>query len=247
MLSPLVRRARLTCCAGQTVQLRARSRTAVAADITIVNPLDEAISFDVQILGSGLIGEPTVHLEPKGSTVYELIYSPLVQGREQGSLTFVNDDMGEFWYALELMAEEADPISVPEIKAELGKSRKTKLLVENPVSEDIMLRVANSNPTNFKVHLDNPHDPAVFVQGYAEVAIELEYVPSSLGEEEEATITLSHPQVRHSDPNAVAPARGLVRADAEFQSSWLTACVACRLADGSFRALEEAPRRRRWN
>jgi len=178
----------------QTVQLRARARTAVAADITIVNPLDEAISFDVQILGTGLIGAPTVNLEPKGSTIYELIYSPLVQGREEGSLTFVNDDMGEFWYALELLAEEADPVTIPEISAELGKWKTTKLEVENPLGDDVVFRVHNSNPTNFKLKMENPHEPGVIVAAYSQQSLELKYVPSSLGEEEEATLTLSHPQ-----------------------------------------------------
>lgn len=60
------------------IELQAKARTAVAADISIVNPLDEQITFDVITNGEGLFGAKVITLLPKETVTYELIYSPLL-------------------------------------------------------------------------------------------------------------------------------------------------------------------------
>lgn len=57
------------------------------------------------------------------------------------------------------MVGQADPVTIPEISAELGKWKTTKLEVENPLGDDVVFRVHNSNPTNFKLKMENPHEP----------------------------------------------------------------------------------------
>jgi hypothetical protein len=43
-------------------------------------------------------GERTITLAPHEQSTYELIYSPLLVGFNKGGLTFLNDEIGEFWY-----------------------------------------------------------------------------------------------------------------------------------------------------
>lgn len=50
----------------RTIEMETKPRSAVAADITIVNPLDTDITFHVLMNGEGLFGEPTITLAPHG-------------------------------------------------------------------------------------------------------------------------------------------------------------------------------------
>jgi len=181
--------------AEKTVALRAKARTAVAADITIVNPLDTVITFDVIMQGEGLLGAPSVALQPQESAVYELIYSPLVGGKMIGGLIFVNDEIGEFWYELELESEEPDPIPVPGIKAELGKTSKTRLSIENPCGFDIEGELVVDNETNYSVTIpDNPYeDNVLLIPAYETAEFDIHYAPSSMGEVERCECVFSHP------------------------------------------------------
>ena len=43
-------------------------------------------------------GERAITLAPHEQSTYELIYSPLIVGFNKGGLTFLNDEIGEFWY-----------------------------------------------------------------------------------------------------------------------------------------------------
>ena len=45
-------------------------------------------------------------LEPKSVGTYSLVFSPLSPGEIQGNIGFLNEKVGEFWYDLNLIAEE---------------------------------------------------------------------------------------------------------------------------------------------
>ena len=180
----------------RTVPLKAKARTAVAADITIVNPLDTVITFEVIMQGEGLLGAPSVALQPQESAVYELIYSPLVAGQMSGGLIFVNDEIGEFWYELQLESEEPDPIPVTGIKAELGKTSTTHLTIENPLGYEIEGEIVVSNDQNFAVAIpNNPYEDNVLLIGPYETAkFEVIYSPSSIGVPEVGQVVFEHPE-----------------------------------------------------
>lgn len=179
----------------RTVELQTKPRSAVAADITIVNPLNSEITFDVIMQGEGLFGPSSITLAPRETAIYELIYSPLLVGFCRGGLTFLNDEIGEFWYSLELTAVDADPMVLEEIEVELGKNASTELTLENPLGEDIELTVNVSNPTNFHVVTEASRGKAVStipVAAYSSLVAQLVYTASALQEEETAVIALSH-------------------------------------------------------
>jgi hypothetical protein len=63
-----------------TIDLKAFIRQATSAEISLHNPLNEPITFEVFYNGEGLIGDAAFSLEPKSVGTYNLIYSPLISG-----------------------------------------------------------------------------------------------------------------------------------------------------------------------
>jgi hypothetical protein len=180
------------------IPLNAKARTAIIADIPITNPLDETVTFDVLLEGEGLIGEPSITIEPGSEVKYELIYSPLVADHSEGKLTFVNMQMGEFWYALHLQADEADELVCDEMQAELGKTSRTPLFVENPIPRDITFEVEVTNPRNFSIEYaakaGASFKPGLLEVGaYEEAELEVIYTPTALDLVEDTLVILSHP------------------------------------------------------
>lgn len=103
------------------IDLKAFIRKATTAEISLNNPLNEPITFEVFYSGEGLIGDPAFSLEPKNVGTYSLIFSPLMSGEFQGTIGFLNEKVGEFWYDLTLVAEENPSINLELLECELGK------------------------------------------------------------------------------------------------------------------------------
>lgn len=131
--------------------MRACVRKATTATVKLANPLKDPIQFEVHFSGEGLIGDPTLTLDPHSESAYNLIFSPLKAGSFSGTIGFLNRDVGEFWYELDLIAEE-NPIVVLEIlECELGRTESHFVQLENPTGAELMLDYSVSNPTNFEV------------------------------------------------------------------------------------------------
>ena len=52
--------------------------------------------------------------------------------RGKGSISFMNEKLGEIWYDLTLISEEVPFIRLPTLKAELGKYESVTVTLENP-------------------------------------------------------------------------------------------------------------------
>lgn len=117
-------------------------RKAVAVEITLENPTDQPLLFDVTIQGEGLLGNATFELPPKGAVpsgnnnsngennspdTYELIFSPLRAGQFVGRISFYNHKVGELWYKLYLNALPATPIVIETIECMIGSSQQVKV------------------------------------------------------------------------------------------------------------------------
>ena len=76
------------------IDLRAFIRKATSAEVSLSNPLNEPITFEVFFQGEGLIGDPTFSLEPKSEGTYNLIFSPLASGEYVGNIGFLNEKVG---------------------------------------------------------------------------------------------------------------------------------------------------------
>lgn len=76
-------------------------------------------------------------LMPHQTGVYELIFSPLKVFRGKGSVSFMNEKLGEIWYDLSLISEDLPFIRLPTLKAELGKSEAVTVILENPSKMEV--------------------------------------------------------------------------------------------------------------
>jgi len=181
--------------AEKTVQLQAIARSAVAASITISNPMEQQIAFMVEYEGEGLLGPSVFLLLPQGSTVFEVVYSPLIAGKSIGAVRFINEQQGEFWYKLELTCNEAEPVSVHDMQAHLSKYSVHPIEIENPLGESIELAQVISNTENFRVSRPGNYNmySQLILEAYGITTFHIIYTPSSIQEIEESIIILQHP------------------------------------------------------
>lgn len=162
-------------------------RKACVIDIELENPTSRLIEFEVEVDGEGLMGDPVFEVPPNGSSSYEVLYTPLAEGKSHGRVVFFHEQLGEFWYELKLEGLPTRPSQLPTMYCAVGQSTSTKITLENPLPTEVTLRSRNSNSTNFKV------TPAqVTIPPYTSMEVTVEYTPSSLNEEEAAVVTFSH-------------------------------------------------------
>lgn len=176
--------------AESLIEVEATVRKAVAVEIGIDNPTDGELEFNVQIQGEGLLGDRLYVLPARGAGgPYELIFSPLVAGNFNGRISFTNDVVGEFWYALKLTAIPAPPTTVEVIECMLGQTKAQQVPIENPLAQPVTLSVRVSDPDHFSVVPDGP----ISLDPYSQTTFDLVFRPSSLTEIAYTTVTLIHP------------------------------------------------------
>jgi len=158
-----------------TIDLKAFIRQATSAEISLSNPLAEPITFEVFYNGEGLIGDSSFSLEPKSVGTYNLIFSPLGAGSSQGTIGFLNEKVGEFWYDLNLQAEENPVVNLDLLECELGKVANHTITLENPTGQELYLEFRNSNPTNFEIVPDK-----ILLPAYESLKVKLQYSPTNL-------------------------------------------------------------------
>ena len=171
--------------ADQAIDMQTVARKACSAGITLVNPLDEEIVFDVVCEGDGVSGPARFALPPAGEATYELMYAPLISKTHRGSVAFLNDRVGEFWYQLNLDATPAPPLTLAPFACAVGARVSTKVTIENPLPQEIELAGSSSGPT-FVV------PETTVVAPYQAVEVEVTYVPSELDADQTATVKLAH-------------------------------------------------------
>lgn len=142
------------------IDMRAVIRKATSAEISLSNPLNEPITFEVFYQGEGLLGDQAFSLEPKTVSTYNLIFSPLQAGNVQGNIGFLNEKVGEFWYDLTLTADESPVQNLELLECELGRIASHTIDLENPTGTELFLDFRNSNPTNFEIKPDKVVLPA---------------------------------------------------------------------------------------
>jgi hypothetical protein len=176
--------------AESTIVVESQVRKACSVEIGLENPLDEDLEFVVNIDGDGVFGDTTYSLPSKSSTsnvsAYELIYSPLLAGRTDGRISFVNDKVGEIWYQLNLMGLEADPVVIEPVEAMLGATATIEIPIENPLSEEVVLLVETMGSDHFTVKQDT-----VTLDPFMQTTFDVFFRPSALSEPMQGQVTLS--------------------------------------------------------
>eukprot|EP00736_Rhodelphis_marinus_P012698 Rmarinus@m.1878 len=192
----------------KTLKLDSAIRRAVAVDISVANPLEQEVTFDVYVEGHGLMGDSSLTLGRLERTKYELVYAPLLAGHHEGSLSFVSEEVGEFWYRLDMDAKQSDPIQIESMQCALGTMQTRQVVIENPVTRELVLEPEVSNPDAFTV---KPSPLIIKPLGIASMVVE--YTPTCLSREESTVIRLRHPSV--GEWTYHASGTGLVPGDME--------------------------------
>ena len=123
------------------------------------------------------MGDPFLMLGPSETATYELVYSPLRPGETTGAIIFSNEEVGEFWYQLELTSQPSAVTSLPEMICEVGTSQEERFEIDNPIGKEVTLGVSNSNPRNFVLS-----PSVVTLPPYGTLTLTVTYNPSSLNE-----------------------------------------------------------------
>ncbi len=63
----------------------------------------------------------------------------------------MHDRLGEIWYALDLTATDVEMVRLPILKAELGKTARHELVLNNPSNQDTSITHRIQNPSNYDV------------------------------------------------------------------------------------------------
>ncbi|RHY34023.1 hypothetical protein DYB32_001211 [Aphanomyces invadans] len=173
-----------------TLEMTTTVRSMVGMEISLENPLDRAVVFDIALKGNGLFGPTQFALEAQQTGIYQLLYSPLLPGNTTGSIGFTNDDVGEFSYLLNLHATPAPPIQLEDMQCAVGDVVSQPITITNPMDTPIALDIVLSNTRNFRIRDEN-----IVVKPLSTYTAILDYIPSSLADFECAEIQFVHPDV----------------------------------------------------
>ncbi|XP_075347998.1 cilia- and flagella-associated protein 47 [Mycteria americana] len=177
------------------IDVKCRALDTIGIHIPITNPVDKILQLSVVLENQSLCGQKAFILRPKQTFLYHLKFSPAVVGTSDGSVIFLSDVVGEFWYALKLIVEKPLPTSLPEIECELGKWARLYIPLANPTHETLELEIVNSNPSNFSTETDPKHPLIVAPHSTTEVPVQ--FCPSALGRgNHKASITFKCSQLK---------------------------------------------------
>jgi hypothetical protein len=172
------------------ISISAECRQASVATISLSNPTDDPIIFDVGLYGDGIIGDKFFTLKPNGSSTYELYYSPLISKKHEGTVSFTNELAGEFWYKLNLVSTPAPAQKLETMSCPVGGKCKQRVFIQNPLGKEVKLASSCMNSKNYSISPGGPKLPP-----YGEGFFDVVYTPSSLGDEESSRIDLTHPEL----------------------------------------------------
>ena len=157
-------------------------RKPIAYVFVIQNPLNEPVTFDVDIKGEGLLGDPTLGVPANQKKEYDLSFAPLRAGEYQGYINFISEKAGEIKYKLALKADESPPQTLEFLEVELGKNGMHYAKLENPTKEEQLVISHNSNPTNYDVQ------EKMIIPPYSVMDVPIKYIPSNLDATESTRI-----------------------------------------------------------
>lgn len=184
-----------------TLEMKTVVRDAIGVEISLANPLDHTVTFNIELQGQGLLGPTTFSLEPNAAGVYELVYSPLLvtsqTKREEGAVLFSADEIGQFWYRLLLSADAAPSQAIDDMQCAVGDICSQPVWLQNPSDQELALQYRISNTRNFSIkggatagllRSGNSQPSHILLQPFSKASVIVEYTPSSLSDYENTSI-----------------------------------------------------------
>eukprot|EP00466_Bigelowiella_natans_P011255 jgi/Bigna1/72093/fgenesh1_pg.18_\ len=175
------------------LDINAMLRRAAQIEIAVANPLAQEITFEVELEGVGLYGEPFLKLAAHEQKEYPFVFAPLVSGTSEGAVRFFNSKIGEFWYKLKLTGVRPEPNVLPEFKCPIGKKQHQTVTIENPTDEDIYLNMHSSDPKHFGV--ESGGEDLLLVPAMQSKQFQVWHTASSIGERVSGDVILSNEEI----------------------------------------------------
>ncbi|XP_063249073.1 cilia- and flagella-associated protein 47 isoform X2 [Prinia subflava] len=179
--------------AERTIDVDCKVLETVGINIPITNPTNKFLKMTVLLDHPSLSGEKSFILKPKQTYSYHVQFTAAALGSFASSVMFRSDMVGEFWYALKFNVEKPSPTTLPDIRCELGKWAPINIPLANPTNETLVLRMVNSNPSNFIVETDPSQ--TLTIPPHSTTQLPVRFCPSALGKRNhKAKITFQCPK-----------------------------------------------------
>ncbi len=168
------------------VDLEANSMDTATLCIPLSNPFMRPIDLIVAKQGPYLSGLDTIQIPPKDKQNYELQFHPKQVGKFRGSLIFLNEEFGEFWYDLKLSSNDANTIQLEPVECEIGKYASVVINLANPLDEAIKFKTNISNPNYFGLE-DKKHEQ-FHLEANSSIDVSIVFIPGAVGFSDHSTI-----------------------------------------------------------
>lgn len=176
------------------VELEANVLDSTTLCIPLSNPFTRPIDLIVKKQGLHLYGLDTIQIPPKDKFNYELLFSPKQIGNFRGSLIFLNEEFGEFWYDLKLSGADASPILLEPIESEIGRYVSEKITITNPLNEAVKFHTSISNSNYFG--LEDKKNEYIHLDANGKADIAIIFIPGSVGLADHCTlVTFSNEKI----------------------------------------------------
>ena len=176
--------------AEKSIEMSCYVRKTCHHEIELNNPIDKDVLYKVAMNGEGVNGSSSIMVPANSTKKYTLNFMPLYIFKDKGTIAFINDELGELWFEVMLIAEENPPHKVPLMKCELGKQEKSVIHLENPSSRDVKVTYRNNNTDNFEVLQSN-----IVIPAKSTIDVEIRYTPSNLENTESGIINFETDEI----------------------------------------------------
>ncbi|XP_053402100.1 hydrocephalus-inducing protein homolog isoform X11 [Mercenaria mercenaria] len=172
-----------------TIDLVTPVRQSVHHKIKLDNPLPQAVIFTASCNVPEVLMPSTLNVPPNSSADFTLEYQPLRVGESTARLEFSNNELGFYYYDLNLKATSAGPERALYFRTCLGQSQVqvAKFLNFAKQKTDYTCKVDNGD-----FHVDKTVAAAPGSTGGTEVGLDVSFEPSRLGEQR-ALLVVSSP------------------------------------------------------
>ncbi|KAK7505819.1 hypothetical protein BaRGS_00003090 [Batillaria attramentaria] len=162
------------------IELSTPVRQSVPHTIRMDNPLNFPVSFNASCNVPEVLMPTQLSVPAQSQGRFNFEYQPLKVGDTQGKIEFNSSDLGQFTYDLTLHATQASPEKAIYFRTCLGQSQVQtgKFLNYAKQKTDYACKVDNSD-----FHVDKTVAAAPGSTGGTEVALEVTFEPSKLGEQ----------------------------------------------------------------
>lgn len=123
-----------------TMKCEIRTSTFCEFDINAISKsIKEEIIFNVEYTGQYLSGDNQLIIKKDKRSIYKLYFTPLSIFEGEGTLHLYNENVGEYFYKINLISFDQSVTIIDTVQCEIGKNAEVLLTLENPSFQEVTL------------------------------------------------------------------------------------------------------------